>query len=346
MNSKLKVIQENCDLDEEEAKLALDLADGNLEQALSMVEYVEKAFFTLQIKFKKPGHSNQVYGLINFIANGKAGELLNLNVVTTYSREVFDIGIEVSNKAFNQTIEEFKEEGSTSYDNEVRRNFYEKLHSADIFELFEMIKRDEIRFIEGEIADVLSEVFSKQVEVDVEANLVTKTQIGQLVNMTVESEEVSEEEEEKESQLSIHLKCSPIISAVKGTRAEDLEVGDEILVRIVDRREIGRYLADLISTEASQITPGMIEDIHFNEGSNRYTFIIEFGPNIYGKLLIDSGVKLATAKDLKREKKEKEQKTEIRERANFQFMDLNLSMPLVILFLVLIILVIILLNSF
>ncbi|KXS44566.1 MAG: hypothetical protein AWU54_709, partial [Candidatus Frackibacter sp. T328-2] len=75
MDSKSKVIQDNTSLDEEEAKLALDLAEGDLEQALQMVEYVEKSFFTLQMKFQTES-SNKMYGLVSIIADGKNGDLL------------------------------------------------------------------------------------------------------------------------------------------------------------------------------------------------------------------------------------------------------------------------------
>lgn len=347
MDSKIKVIQENSDLNEEEAELALDLAEGELDQALNMVEYVEKLFITLQIKFQKGGQTDKVYGLINLIANGKSGDLLHLNVITGYEREISEVKLEISNEAFNQTIDQLEEEHGTSYDGEIRQVFYDQLHSADIFKLFTMIKEDEIRCVEGEITEILNEVFSKQVQVDVEANLITKTQVEKNLDVSIKEEKEDNKDEEKieseetKSELSIYLKSSAVISAVKGKRVEDLEIGDKILVKIVDKREIGRYLADLISTEKSQISTGIINQIYFNEDSERYTVMVEFGPKIYGKLLVDSEVKLALAKEVE---KDKEATDEIEKESNFDFIDLKNFGPLFVLFLVLIILIIILLS--
>ncbi|KXS40162.1 MAG: hypothetical protein AWU54_2076, partial [Candidatus Frackibacter sp. T328-2] len=132
-------------------------------------------------------------------------------------------------------------------------------------------------------------------------------------------------------------KCTPIISAVKGIRAGDLEVGDKLLVRIVDRREVGRYLADLISTEDQQIAIGVIDQIYFNEDSKRYTLMIEFGPNIYGKLLIDSEVKLALAHELNKNNNNQEAKE-----LSTTMVQLDISRSLLFLFSILIILIIIL----
>ncbi|SJZ38303.1 DUF4899 domain-containing protein [Selenihalanaerobacter shriftii] len=338
MDSKLQVIQANSNLDEVEAKLALDLAEGDVNQALNMVEYVAKPFFTLQIKFQGE-HSRKIYGLINFIADGKNGELLNLNVVTTYNREVLNIGIEVSNKAFNQTIEEIKEEGSNSYDTEIRQAFYNKLHSADIFELFTEVKKEKTRNVKAAIEEVLDGIFDKGIKVYVADNLMTKAQIQQLTELTIESNSRDEvEENEQETGLSIYLKCAPIISAVHGTKVEDLQEGDEILVKIVDTREIGAYLANLISTNGKYISTGVITQIYFNEESKRYTLMVEFGPKIYGKLLIDGEVKLALAEELL-EEQENDNKPEERLSLNVDSLG-----PLLVLFLMLIILIIVLLQ--
>jgi hypothetical protein len=342
MDSKLQVIQENTDLDEKEARLALDLANENIEEALNMVEYVEKPFFTLHIKFEKKGHSNPVYGLISLLCNGRNGDLLSLNVVATYDRDILDVGLDISNEAFEQTINQIKDESSSAYDDEIKQFFYNEIHSADIFELFTMTKEDEIRCIEVEIEDILNDIFNKAVEVNITANLLTKMQVEQTSAMIETDVEETEEDEETKIGLSIYLKCAPIISAVKGTRAKDLEVGDQVLVRIIDKREIGSYLANLLSSGEDSITSGVVNQVHLNEKSNRYTIMIEFGPEIHGKLLVDSEVKLALAEDLQsNEKKEAGGK----EKEIFQNKNLNLSPPILFLFVALLFLIVILVQS-
>ncbi|SDC38008.1 MULTISPECIES: hypothetical protein [unclassified Candidatus Frackibacter] len=333
MDSKSKVIQDNTSLDEEEAKLALDLAEGDLEQALQMVEYVEKSFFTLQIKFQTES-SNKMYGLVSIIADGKNGDLLKLGVACSYHRD--DVGLGISNQAFNQTIEEIKSESNSSYDSNVQQAFHDNLNSADVFELFTKTKQEEIQETKFMVEDILNEIFDKRVEVMVESELMTKAQVQQLIEITYESD-LEETVQDEETELSIYLKCTPIISAVKGIRAGDLEVGDKLLVRIVDRREVGRYLADLISTEDQQIAIGVIDQIYFNEDSKRYTLMIEFGPNIYGKLLIDSEVKLALAHELNKNNNNQEAKE-----LSTTMVQLDISRSLLFLFSILIILIIIL----
>ncbi|MBM7624495.1 hypothetical protein [Sporohalobacter salinus] len=344
MESKIQVIQENSDLDEEEARLALDLAEGDIEEALQMIDYVDKPFFTLQIKFETEG-SNKVYGLINLVGNGKEGETLKLNVVTTYKRDLWNINVNANNKVFNQTIREVKEDSGTTYDLDVRNAFTDKLNSAQIFELFTNIKEECYPEVEGIIRDLLNPIFNKRVELEIGVSLLTKTQLNRKTTIGMSNDKKEKEEEEEkaetdETQLSIYLKSAPVISAVNGCKVKDLEVGDDILVRIVDKREVGRYLGDLISTERKGIAIGNITDIYFNEESGRYTIMLEFGPKIYGKLLAEGEIKIALVEELE-EKIGNQGGSE--DESNIKI-ELDIPWVLITLFVVLIIIVVFLLQ--
>ncbi|ADL12810.1 DUF4899 domain-containing protein [Acetohalobium arabaticum] len=327
MDSKIQVIQENSDLDETEAELALDLAEGDIEEALQMVDYVDKPFFALHIKFETEG-SNKVYGLVNLIGNGKEGEILRLNVITTYKRELWSIGVDINNKVFDRTIEEVKEGSGTTYDKDIRNSFTDELNSAQLFELFTNVKEDCLPGIKGMIRDLLNPIFNKKIELEIGTGLLTKTQLARKTTVEFDDNKEDEEEETENMQLSIYLKSVPVISAIKGCKVKELEIGDEILVRIIDEREVGRYLAELISTEEKGVAVGKITDIHFNEQSDRYTLMLEFGPKIYGKLLVKGEIKIAL--------RDKQEET------NIGF-ELGFPIGLILLFLLLVIIIILLL---
>lgn len=340
MDSKIQVIQENSDLDEKEAELALDLAEGDIEEALQMVDYVDKPFFALHIKFETEG-SNKVYGLVNLVGNGKEGETLKLNVITTYKRELWSTRVDINNTVFDRTIEEVKEGSGTTYDKDIRNAFTDELNSAQLFELFTSVKEDCLPGIKGMIRDLLNPIFNKKIELEIGTELLTKTQLDQKTTVELNNnkeEEEKEEEETEKTQLSIYLKSAPVISAVNGCKVRELEIGDKILVRIIDEREVGRYLADLISTEEKGVAVGKIIDIHFNEQSDRYTLMLEFGPKIYGKLLVEGEIKIALIDELE----ERFGQLEKQEETNIGF-ELDFPLGLILLFLLLVVVIILLL---
>ncbi|MGM0471208.1 MAG: hypothetical protein ACQEQI_02860 [Bacillota bacterium] len=340
-DSKVTVIQKNSDLGAEEARLALDLADGDIKQALEMIDYVEKSFFTLQVKFETEG-ANKVYGLVSLIANGKEGKQLDLSVITTYDREVLETEVGINNKVFIETINEAKENSGTTYDSDVHEAFTEKLNSAKIFQIYSNIKDDHLLEIEGLIRDLLNPIFNKEIDLELGTKFMTKNQLEResVVNLDPEENDeksAEESEEDEERKLSIYLKTAPVISAVDGVKVDRLSVGERILVRIVDRREIGRYLADLISTDAKGIAIGKITDIYLNDQSDRYTLTLEFGPKIYGKLLIEGEIKIALADEV-----DVEEVT--RDSDNVKQLELEIPWPLVGLFIGLVIILIVLLQ--
>ncbi|MCK8823750.1 hypothetical protein [Fuchsiella alkaliacetigena] len=352
MDSKLKVIQNATNLNKEEASLALDLAEGDIEKALEMVDYVEMVFLVLQIKFQIKQSGGKVYGLISIIANGKQGDLLSLNIATAYNREVQETNIDISNEAFVQTIKQIRREQDSSYNLEIKKAFNNTLNSAKIFDLFANVKENELELVSNQLRQILGSVFESQVEVELNAEVITKAQAKQKthLDLQIETEDIEEgateeeqgevaEEKEERDKLSIYLKCAPVISAIEGVKTENLEIGEEILVRIVDKREIGRYLADLICTEENQVARGVINDIYFNEDSGRYTVMLEFGPSIFGKVLAEGEVKLALAESLEVEENEEEPEEE-----NLKI-ELDLPWLLLAVLLVLIVIVVFLLNT-
>jgi hypothetical protein len=104
---------------------------------------------------------------------------------------------------------------------------------------------------------------------------------------------------------------------MSGHPVDDLEEGDQVMVKIIDNREIGKYLAKLLGTNLqdgkSPFIPASIKEIKRIQDPDSYRIISELGPGIYGEswVLPATKVKLANPEFFQQDKEQKEQvKTE------------------------------------
>jgi hypothetical protein len=110
---------------------------------------------------------------------------------------------------------------------------------------------------------------------------------------------VDEEQEEEDTTgsnklgINITLNCIPIVSPTFGKKITELDIGSQLLIKVIDQREVGQYLNNLLSSDVGAVV-GTIEGIEFKEKSERYSVLIKLSSNVYGKIYIESEVKLAT----------------------------------------------------
>ncbi len=92
----------------------------------------------------------------------------------------------------------------------------------------------------------------------------------------------------------ITLKTDVILSPVAGTPVSSLNVGDFILVKIIDTRPQASYVANLLrARDGDKNIPVRvpIKKIERTE-SQRLVVITEFGPGVYGKTVVQEGLKI------------------------------------------------------
>jgi len=304
MDQKIGVIQQTAEINQDEAKQALKLAEGDLDKALQMVDYVSQSYMIIHGRVSY-GSYNKTYLLFSIVSNGKDGEILKSDLVKTSKEDVENINLNIDHQVFIKTLTDIGIKSKKSINSKESQLKFERLFTAaEIFELFTLIKADDLSKFKVIFKEKLEEFLKEEINLRLFAKTLTKVKLKTYYSELFPPEEEFEDNndnsvetktDDKKLGLDINLTCQPVISPSNGKRIEELLQGDEILVKISDNSEMGRYLASLLKDSTGMIK-GSIEARNFNPDTERYWVLIKFGPNIYGNLSISPQIKISTPK--------------------------------------------------
>ncbi|WP_018248488.1 hypothetical protein [Orenia marismortui] len=312
MEEKIKVIQQVLEINEEEAKKALKLAENDLDKALKMEEYIAKNYLTIQVKFRYGGQNyNEQYGLISLIWNGKEGEVINTISVIDNKEKISDILIEVDHSVFMKALKQISEETTSNLEYQFKKGLEDQFNPTVIYQIFKFIKEETPSKVEAIIGEKIRNIIEEDIELELYAELITKEKLLKIypeyfqdnIDSEDKSDNVSNDGNKKNFNLDINLNCVPVISATKGKRVQELSIGDKLKVQITDNKEIGKYLNNLLKDSSGTAT-AIIKNIELNKNLKRYSITVQFGPNIYGTMLVEPEVKISTISEGEKESKE------------------------------------------
>ncbi|MCK4259238.1 MAG: DUF4899 domain-containing protein [Halanaerobiales bacterium] len=291
--SKLKYICETEAISLDEAQMALELADGEIERALELVPYVEKSMILIHGKFVF-GRTQKLYGIFRVLAQGKEATLLEVSLAMSYVKNELDAPLSANPEAFQKIIEELSKETQITQVHSFLAGFYKQIKAAKISRMYHFIKEDQ----KQELNDLFNNLISKlgggveKVEVKLKTFLMTRVQCEKKGFLESESNILSNNVDSS-SGLTIYLETEPIISPLKGKTIEKFSIEEFIPLKIIDHREAGTYLGKVLSDE-SGIAFAKIKEIQVSESSNRHHVTVEFGSKINGRFVIEPSVRIAT----------------------------------------------------
>ena len=314
MDQKIGVIQQTAEINQDEAKQALKLAEGDLDKALQMVDYVSQSYMIIHGRVGY-GAYNKTYLLFSIVSDGRDGEILSSDLVTTSKEDVENISLNIDHMVFTKTLTDVNVKSKKSLNSKESHLKFERLFTAaEIYELFTLLKADDLSKFKMIFKEKLEEFLKEEINLKLFAKTLTKVKLKTYYPDLFSKEEqaqnddnhsAKQEGEEKKLGLDINLTCQPVISPSSGKRVEELLNGDEILVKISDNSEMGRYLASLLKDTTGMIK-ATIEDREFNQATERYWVLIKFGPNIYGNLSVSPQIKISTPQAEEKSIKNKE----------------------------------------
>jgi hypothetical protein len=96
--------------------------------------------------------------------------------------------------------------------------------------------------------------------------------------------------------MMVNLKIDPVLAPIGGTDIERTYLGDEILVKIMDDRDIARYIADLIGGRDDTGIPkgvwGRVANNQKSQETGNNLINLQFGPGLFGSFVIGSKVRV------------------------------------------------------
>lgn len=295
------------------------------------------------------GGRNKTYGIFELIGNKDSSKFSYVDLGSTSNNEVYNLFLDLNNQDFRDDLQQLVKIGSKQ-DKIISQKIRKELSVGEIVENLTGGREENLKEV---IREKIEDELQEEIELELNWGFLNKLELGKIYpdRFKVDEEEGNEDLDNKEvdslsdykgdedsGSLNIDLKlnCEPVISAISGKLISSFDIGDEMLVRITDQRELNKDLKDRIRV-SNGLGVGTINKIDYKTEIDRYKVLVELGNEIYGQLVVGPKVMLSypeskgnvISNDLKGESSQ----------TNFDNGELGIIITIVGLFIVIIILV-------
>ncbi|TDX48904.1 hypothetical protein [Orenia marismortui] len=255
------------------------------------------------------------YGFLNIVVDFEVQALTKVILLLGSNKDIWDINLNPN--LFRGEIDELNDDSNYRAD-----DFKSKLkESLDIQNLIELSTLEQTEELNGLVKENIEDIIQEQINLKMTTTYINQEELNNIypelkvveeVDLNdVELGEESSNTSKEKLNLDIELKCTPVISAVKGKKIDDLDLGDEIFVKITDQREVSNSIADLLGDNPKELT-GKIVEVNFNQELDRYNVLVQFKPNIYGNLVVEPELKIKANKVIENSLNTKDNNQEIK----------------------------------
>ena len=286
---KIKALMDDTGCEESEAKTALEFAKGNFNQAISYVGALLK--YITAYKAKIILKNDNIFGLIHIITNNKNLDLLRFSVVMTFNPIVYEQNIDVDWFSFEKKIYSYRlvEGVIEKYTKNIEKNLKEYVNSN--------LKSNKIISCK-DMKTVLESYFSEnEVQIEIIAEELTLRDFKKLPKYFPDN--IPKETMPSEYSSVIELEAI-IFEDSAGKKVENLALGDKVLAKIIDTRDIAHYIGHLIGAKKEQaMIPIPAEVQSVEEIGNEYIVCLKYSDLIFGISHVDRGrtLKVLETKD-------------------------------------------------
>jgi len=286
---KIKALMDDTGCEESEAKTALELAEGNFNKAIVIVGAMLK--YITAYKAKIILQNDNIFGLIHIITNNKNLDLLRFSVVMTFNPIVYEQNVEVDWFSFEKQIYSYRwvegviENYTNTVDKDLKEFVDSNLKSNKILTCKDMKLLLETYFAEN------------NAQVEIVAEELTLRDFKKLPKYFPDN--IPKETISSEYSSVIELEAVVFEDSL-GKKIENLKVGDKVLAKIIDTRDIAHYIGHLIGAKKEQtMIPIPAEVQSVEEIGNEYIVCLKYSDLIFGIAHVDRGrtLKVLETKD-------------------------------------------------
>ena len=277
INENIKLLMEETGCEEQEATAALELAGGNIEQAIINIGVMLKYITAYKVKINLK-HDN-IFGLVHIITNNKNLDLLRFSSIMSYNPIVYEQDCSIDWFSFEKAIYSYRlvdgaiEKYTKNIDTALKDFVSANLKQHSILTLNDM-------------KTVLEEFFlDNDIQIEIVAQELTLRDFKKLPNYFPDIHfETSGNED-----TTIDLETI-ILEDSEGKKIEDISVGDNVLAKIVDERDISHYLGHLIGAmKDNKMIPMMVSVQNIIKQEDHYDVYLKYADLIYGISKVEFG---------------------------------------------------------
>lgn len=277
INENIKLLMEETGCEEQEAVAALELAGGNIEQAIINVGVMLKYITAYKAKINLK-HDN-IFGLVHIITNNKNLDLLKFSSIMSYNPIVYEQNCSIDWFSFEKAIYSYR-----LVDGAIEK--YTKSIDIALKDFISAnLKQHKILTV-NDMKSVLEEFFfDNNVQIEIIAEELTLRDFKKLPNYFPDIHfEASGNED-----TTIDLE-TVILEDSEGKKIEDVSVGDNVLAKIIDERDISHYLGHLIGAmKDNKMIPVMVSVQNIIKQEDHYDVYLKYADLIYGISKVEFG---------------------------------------------------------
>jgi hypothetical protein len=260
----------------------------------------KKIYLIFQGKFFY-GNRTKEHGIFLVMINIKEEEIIRSNFALSTAYKLRNISYDSTNKDF---IEFFKNISlkDRSQGVQIKENLEEKVKTVGVSNL---LGYDQAEF-ESLMQETIENTVQENINLHLNYDLRSTIEMKDIYPSLFEDQGIDEAEDEPEEDI-IKLECKEIIAPVQGKKMSQLEVGDIILVKLIDSRkaDFNEKLKNLRVEGTDKIKGGVAAiDLTKEQGN----IVVQFIEDVYGIITLDedtvkTGVKLAVPSSQSKEDK-------------------------------------------
>ncbi len=290
MEEKILLLMEETGCDEGEAKLALELANNNFEKAISTIKTLLRNITVIKGKFHI--EERNLYGLFITIFDKRSKNLIRLTTVVSYNPAIYETNLQLDWYIIEKSIYNFRlSKGSAPWlTREIETQFTkgidskkEKLYKAIIDDDNEKICKlfsENFIYNDLKIQIVVEDINLAQYQQEDLSTGYKQTNFGtELLNI---------------DKKKLYLEAK-ICEDQNGKKAKSLLKNEIVFAKIVDNREIAKYLSRLLGTKEMEYIPTPVEDI--KKSGHELLIKLYFTPGIIGLTKLKPSTRISVAKE-------------------------------------------------
>ena len=277
INENIKLLMEETGCEEQEATAALELAGGNIEQAIINIGVMLKYITAYKVKINLK-HDN-IFGLVHIITNNKNLDLLRFSSIMSYNPIVYEQDCSIDWFSFEKAIYSYR-----LVDGAIEK--YTKNIDTSLKDFVSANLKQHSILTVNDMKTVLEEFFfDNDVQIEIVAQELTLRDFKKLPNYFPDTHfEASGNED-----TTIDLETI-ILEDSEGKKIEDISVGDNVLAKIVDERDISHYLGHLIGAmKDNKMIPMMFSFQNIIKQEDHYDVYLKYADLIYGISKVEFG---------------------------------------------------------
>lgn len=277
INENIKLLMEETGCEEQEANAALELAGGNIEQAIINIGVMLKYITAYKAKINLK-HDN-IFGLIHIITNNKNLDLLKFSSIMSYNPIVYEQDCSIDWFSFEKAIYSYR-----LVDGAIEK--YTKTVESTLKDFVSANLKQHSILTVSDMKAVLEEFFfDNDIQIEIVAQELTLRDFKKLPNYfpDIHFEAYGNED------TTIDLETI-ILEDSEGKKVEDIVVGDNVLAKIVDERDISHYLGHLIGAmKDNKMIPMMVSVQNIIKQEDHYDVYLKYSDLIYGISKVEFG---------------------------------------------------------